>query len=189
MPEMAGTVVQAKIYFDKVEVYHDRCLLKSYIRSYEKNSEVYDWREYLPTLSRKPGAVPHTRFFNQMPKLWQQYLADSNNSERKSALLLLLEIVNDGNEELCDDALELARDNGRTDAASIRQCYYMIAKTEHHPNPLDLAPDTPQSGYSPDLTAYDSLFTITWTEGSEVLATPKLTQASSEIFPIRGDGQ
>ena len=167
-PEMAGTVVQAKIYFDKVEVYHDRCLLKTYIRSYEKNSEVYDWREYLPALSRKPGAVPHTRFFNQMPKLWQQYLAGSNNSERKSALLLLLEIVNDGNEEFCDDALELARDNGRTDADSIRQCYYMIAKTEHHPNPLELAPDTPHSGYTPDLTAYDSLFTMTWTEGGEM---------------------
>jgi transposase len=157
-PEMAGTIVQAKIYFDKVEVYHDRCLLKTFVRSYEKNSEVCDWREYLGALTRKPGAVPHTRFFDQMPKLWQQYLVESDNRERKSALLLLMEIVEDGNECLCDEALELARDNGRTDADSIRQCYYMIAKEEYHPSPLALSSDPPQSGYAPDLTVYDRLF-------------------------------
>jgi hypothetical protein len=166
-PEMAGTIVQAKIYFDKIEVYHDRCLLKTFGRSYEKNSEVCDWREYLGTLTKKPGAVPHTRFFNQMPKLWQQYLAESDNRERKSALLLLMEIVGDGNEGLCDEALELAKDNGRTDADSIRQCYYMIAKAEYHPSPLVLSSEPPLSGYSPDLTVYDRLFSLFGTDGGE----------------------
>jgi transposase len=159
-PEMAGTIVQAKIYFDTIEVYHDRCLLKRFSRSYEKNGEVSDWREYLGALTQKPGAVPHTRFFDQMPKLWRQYLAESDNRQRKSALLLLMEIVGDGNEDLCDEALELARDNGRTDADSIRQCYYMIAKAEYHPSPLTLTSDPPQSGYSPDLTVYDRLYSL-----------------------------
>jgi transposase len=159
-PEMSGTIVQAKIYFDKVEVYHDHCLLKTFKRSYEKNSEVCDWREYLGALTKKPGAVPHTRFFGQMPKLWQQYLSESDNRERKSALLLLMEIVEDGNEALCDEALELARDNGRTDADSIRQCYYMIARAEYHPSPLTLSTDPPHSGYAPDLTVYDRLFSM-----------------------------
>jgi hypothetical protein len=112
-----------------------------------------------------------------MPKLWQQYLAESNNRERKSALLLLMEIVGDGNESLCDEALELAADNGRTDAGSIRQyvparrraatgrvceanilSYYMVAKPEHHPSPLVLSSNPTTSGYVPDLAVYDNLF-------------------------------
>jgi transposase len=54
-PEFADKVVQAKIYFDKIDVYYDRSLLKSFRRSYEKNGEDSDWRDYLPALVKKPG--------------------------------------------------------------------------------------------------------------------------------------
>jgi len=165
-PEMNGMIVQAKIYFDKVEAYNDRFLIKTFVRSYEKNEEVYDWREYLTTLAKKPGAVPHTRFFDQMPKLWQEYLKNSGNRERKSALVVLLEIVTDGNEALCDEAFELAAESGRTDADSIRQCYYMISKTEHYPPPLALSANPPLSGYTPDLAAYDILHSLKDTDGN-----------------------
>ncbi len=95
-PELAGKIVQAKIYFDKIEVYYDHCLLKSFRRSYEKNSENSDWKDYLSALVKKPGAAEYTRFFNQMPKLWQAYLKNTTGKEKKSALLLLSEIVKDG---------------------------------------------------------------------------------------------
>jgi transposase len=166
-PEMNGMIVQAKIYFDKIETYHDHCLLKTFRRSYEKNDEVYDWREYLPTLSKKPGAVPHTRFFDQMPKLWREHLKSVGNRERKSALVVLMEIVTDGNESLCDEALELASENGRTDADSIRQCYYIISKQENYPSPLELMTSPTLSGYIPDLTAYDSLYSTKGNDESE----------------------
>lgn len=156
-PEMNGSIVQAKIYFDRIEVYYDRRLLKSFTRGYERNAEVYDWKEYLPSLVKKPGAAPHTRFFGQMPKLWQEHLKSSTSRERRTALQILMEMVNDGNEAFCDEALELASENGRTDADSIRQCYYMIAKPESHPAPLTLTSPPPNSGYSPDLTVYDVL--------------------------------
>jgi transposase len=156
-PELYNKIVQAKIYFDKIEVYYDHCLLKTYRRSYEKNSESLDWKEYLPVLTKKPGAIPHTRFFNQMPKLWQEHLKSATNRERKSALAVLMEILKDGNESLCDEALELAEENGRTDADSIRQCYYFISKIENHPQPLTLTTATPVLNYIPNLSAYDGL--------------------------------
>ena len=156
-PEMNGKIVQAKIFADKIEVSYDHCLLKTFARSYVKHSEVYDWRVYLPQLAKKPGAVPHTRFFNQMPKLWQEHLRSVEGHERKSALTVLMEIVRDGNEPLCEEALELARENGRTDADSIRQCYYIISRMENHPQPLTLTAATPTLNYSPDLAVYDSL--------------------------------
>jgi hypothetical protein len=156
-PELCSKVVQVKIYFDRIEAYYERCLLKTFRRSYEKNDEVINWKEYLPVLVKKPGAVPHTRFFNQIPKLWQEHLKSASNRERKSALTVLMEIVRDGNESLCDEALELAYENGRSDADSILQCYYFISKLENHPTPIILSTEPPVSNYRPDLTVYDSL--------------------------------
>ena len=156
-PTFAGKLVQTKIFFDRVELYHDRQHLKTYARSYERCQEVTDWKQYLPILLRKPGAAEHTRFFDQMPKLWQMHLRNTKGAERKSALLLLSEIVKDGNEALCDDALELAQEHGRTDNDSIRQCYYLIAKPENRPPPLQFASNPPQINYNPDLTVYDRL--------------------------------
>jgi len=156
-PEMNGKIVQAKIYFDKIEVYYDHSLLKTFSRSYEENTEVFDWREYLSALSKKPRAIPHARFFNQMPKLWQEYLKSASSQERKSALSVLMEIVRDGNEVYCDEALSLAAESGRTDADSILQCYYILARPEQYPERLVLTSNPPLLNYRPDLSVYDSL--------------------------------
>jgi len=156
-PELINKVVQAKIYFDKIDIYYDRSLLKSFRRSYEKNGEDTDWKDYLPTLVKKPGATEHTRFFNQMPKLWQDYLKSISGKERKSALMLLSEIVADGNESLCDEALELASEYGRLDNDNIRQCYLFIAKPENYPKALELSAEPPTLNYQPDLSVYDNL--------------------------------
>lgn len=156
-PALCGKVVQVKIFYDRVEMYYDRQRMAEYARSYGRQEEVSDWKQYLPILLRKPGAAEHTRFFNQMPKLWQGYLKSTRGGERKSALMLLMEMVKDGNESLCDDALELAGEYGQPDNDSIRQCYYMIAKPENHPHPLRLATEPPLLNYRPDLAAYDKL--------------------------------
>jgi len=156
-PTLAGKIVQAKVYFDQVEVYYDRQRLTTYARSYGRQEEITDWKQYLPILLRKPGAAEHTRFFDQMPKLWQAYLRNTKGGERKSALLLLAEIVNDGNGLLCDEALELVGEYGQPDSDSIRQCYYMIAKPENHPQPLRFPTEPPVLNYHPDLTVYDGL--------------------------------
>jgi hypothetical protein len=92
-----------------------------------------------------------------MPKLWQDYLKSVTGRERKSALLLLSEIVNDGNEALCDDALELANEYGRLDNDNIRQCYVLISRPENYPQPLVLNANTPLLNYRPDLSVYDGL--------------------------------
>lgn len=156
-PTLSKETVQAKIFFDHIEFFHDRQLVGSFIRSYAKHEEIYDWTQYVPSLCRKPGATLDTRFFQLMPKLWQQHLKQSQGKERKNALQLLNEIICDGNASLCDDALVLASENGRTDVDSIRQCYYMIARKEHRPEPLKLLSATPRIDYNPNLSDYDSL--------------------------------
>ena len=156
-PQFAGRKAQAKIYADRIELFVDRMLLKTYPRCYESKTEVMDWTQYLGTLCRKPGAVEHTRFFNQLPKLWQSHLRETKGVERKSALMLLSEIVADGNAPLSDDAVQFAYEHGRRDTDSIRQCYYNISRRENYPRPLVLPDDTPVLNYRPDLSAYDHL--------------------------------
>ena len=154
---LAGKTVQAKIFFDHVEFCHDHQPVGRYRRSYGRDEELYDWTQYASTLLKKPGAAEHTRFFKQLPQQWQELLAQSGRRERKGVLRLLDEIVRDGNAPLCEDALSLAAENGRTDPDSIRQCYYMIAKKEFRPEPLKLQTSAPQLRYDPNLTAYDGL--------------------------------
>ena len=156
-PALAGEMVQAKIYFDHVEFFYDHQVIGRFRRSYKTNEEIYDWRQYVTTLCKKPGAVEHTRFFQQIPKPWQDYLLPLKSQERKSALQLLDEMVKDGNDALCVDALALAAQNGRTDTDSIRQCYYMMTRKEYRPDPLTLRSPAPVLNYNPSLSAYDSL--------------------------------
>ena len=156
-PALAGETVQAKIRYDRVEFFYGQRPVGEYERHYGRNQEFLDWRQYTSALTRKPGATEHTRFFDSMPETWREHLSRIQGKERRSALELLSEIVRDGNAELCADALELAAENGRTDAESIRQCYYMVARKEFRPNPLRLDNDAPPLNYSPDLSAYDTL--------------------------------
>ena len=65
---LAGEKVQAKIFYDHVEFYHDHRPVGRFPRSYKTNDEVYDWTQYVSTLCKKPGAIEHTRFFHQMPQ-------------------------------------------------------------------------------------------------------------------------
>lgn len=113
-------------------------------------------RLHLQLLCVKPGGAEHTRFFDQIPRLWQEHISNTQGRERKNALMLLSEIVSDGNRDVCEEAIELAAENGRIDTDSIRQCYYMITKKEYRPAPLLIA-DMPSLNYSPDLSAYDAL--------------------------------
>ncbi len=155
-PALQGETVQAKIFYAHIEFYHDRQLIARFKRCYDTKQEIYDWTQYVSVLVRKPGAVEHTRFFQHIPQQWQSFLEGSRGKERKNALQLLEEIVKDGNAALCDDALQLAMENGRTDADSIRQCYYLIARKEYRPTPMILH-DPPVMNYNPNLTVYDSL--------------------------------
>ena len=156
-PELSGQIAQVKIFCNEVEIYYDHALLKAYERSYGKNEEIMDWKQYIGTLCKKPGAVEHTRFFDQLPKLWQEHLKTTEGKERKTALMLLMEIVNDGNATLCDATLALAGECGRSDTDSIRQCYYRISKAEYHPKPLMFSTAAPTINYNPNLFVYDGL--------------------------------
>jgi len=156
-PEYAGRFASAKVRYDKVELYIDDALIVVYDRLYGADSDVSSWTQYLETWQKKPGGLEYTRYFETMPQYWREYLLPKKGSERKSALALLAEIVNDGNDSIADDVIELAREQGRTDIDSVRQCYRFITEQEFRPNEIALEHGIPRLEFEPDLIAYDAL--------------------------------
>lgn len=156
-PELAREIVQAKIFYDKIDFFHNKAHIVTYRRSYGRNEEFMDWTQYVRTLCKKPGAAEHTRFFGSMPRQWQDYLISTQGRERKNALQLLKEIVSDGNAEYCVDILLLSQQNGRNDADSVRQCCYTLMKESRNLEPLEIKADVPVLNYNPDISVYDGL--------------------------------
>ncbi len=156
-PELSNETVQAKIFYDKIEFYHNHVMIAIYRRSCGKNEELMDWTQYIRTLCKKPGAAEHTRFFGTMPQQWQHYISKTKGQERKDALQLLADMVSDGNADYCEDILTLMQQNGRSDAATLRQCYYSFLKEGQPPEPLELMTAVPILNYHPDLSVYDGL--------------------------------
>jgi transposase len=156
-PELSSKEIRSKVFFDRIEFYYEHSLLKMYERSYLRGEDVNDWKQYMTTLCRKPGAVEHTRFFNQLPKMWQSHLKAIEGKERKSALLLLMEIVEDNNTMICEEVLVMANKFGRVDHDSIRQCYYKLSNKPTPKEPVDFPFETPLANYNPNLASYDHL--------------------------------
>lgn len=156
-PEFQGKQVTLKIYYDTVEIYYDHKRLTSYVRCYEKYKELLDWKQYISLLCKKPGALEDVKFYNQIPKVWREHLRRVGKQERKSVLTLLREIVEDNNIDAGAEALKLAGLYGKTDAESIRQCYYGLTHETFNPKPCNFSVNTPIIDYKPELSTYDRL--------------------------------
>ena len=134
-PALSGETVQAKIFFDHVEFFHDHRPVGSYLRSYKKGDEVYDWTQYVSVLCKKPGATLHTRFFRQMPQRWQT-LEQISGRERKNALHCSVKLFLTAMLALCNDALELAEENGSHRCGQRPAVLLHDCKKEYRPDPL-----------------------------------------------------
>ena len=156
-PEYAGRKIQAKVRYTTIEFYvNDRPLI-THNRLYSDELEQSDWRVYIDTWIKKPGGLEHTRYFDKMPQYWKEYLLTTKGKERKSALILLKEIISNGDDELANDVIELAREQGRADVDSLRQCYRQISEKEYWPPELELKAAIPRIDFEPNLNAYDNL--------------------------------
>ncbi len=108
-------------------------------------------------MSIKSGAVEHTKFYDQIPKLWKEHLLTLKKKERKKVLLLLKEAVQKDDLENVDTALELSRLYGKTDTESVRQCYYNLVLDNSYKPPCNITADVPNINYEPNLNPYDHL--------------------------------
>lgn len=156
-PNFTGKHVTIKIHYNELKIYHDHNLLVTYKRSYKKDEEIIDWKQYISLLSKKPGALENTKFYDQIPKLWREHLVKVSKEEKKSALLLLKEIVDKDDIERGNEALMFSYEYGKYDTESIKQVYYSLTHDTFNPKPAVIENDTPILDYNPELSAYNSL--------------------------------
>lgn len=156
-PELSGQQALLKIYSDKLDIYYDHRLICTHSRCYGNKQDIFDWKHYIGLLSNRVSALEHARFYNQIPKLWQEHVKNVGKKDRRTALLLLKEAVTADNIEVSSEAIRLSYEHGKTDTESIRQFYYSLSKGEEYLPPCELGNDIPLINYNPDLTYYDKL--------------------------------
>jgi hypothetical protein len=154
--DLQGQLVGVEIWYDKIVIFCDNNPIKRHSRCYETKKTISDWRDYLPVLIRKPRATTNTKFFDQMPLLWQKHLESLKGKELKDSLILLNDIIKDGNENISNDVLEIAEESGKTDIETLKACYLFVSNPEHHPLPLTLKNDIKLNN-NPSLDAYNTL--------------------------------
>lgn len=136
-PGLNGAVVQAKIWYDRLEFFHDHQLIGTYSRVYGRRQESLNPAVYLKALTAKPNAVAETRFFEAFPEGWKTVLADSRGQDRRNALKLLRDMAAVSSLDTCEEALQMAADNNCRDLDSIRHCFEIITRRELYPEPLE----------------------------------------------------
>lgn len=76
--------------------------IASHNRVYSRNKYVNtSWIEHLPLIIKKINSLEYTDFFQELPKIWKEYLLKLQSKDRKKALLVLEKI-------LLNDSLEIA---------------------------------------------------------------------------------
>lgn len=81
----AYQIVLAKLYVDRVCLYHGQTLIAEHPRLTGRNQESLQFEHYLEVLERKPGAMSYARALkaNALPPLWQQYLQAVRESQAR----------------------------------------------------------------------------------------------------------
>lgn len=76
---LVGHFIEAKIFSNKIEVYHHQKLLATHDRSYSKHHWVISIQHYLDTFKRKPGALAGSKALvssNYLKQLYEAYFRE-----------------------------------------------------------------------------------------------------------------
>ena len=93
---LVGEKVQVKIYSEKIVILHNKLKVASHQRSYRAGEWCISLEHYLQTLSRKPGALPHSVVWKQAPEYLKQ-LYEKHFKDDNRAFVLLLDYARENN--------------------------------------------------------------------------------------------
>ena len=147
-PELHDETVQAKIFYDKIEFYHDHALVVSYRRRYGKTRSLWTGRSTSDAV-QKPGAAEHTRSFRNAAVLAELSVADQRSGETK-APCSLDDIVRDGNAEFC--GIFSLSPSRTAEAMWDSEAVPYSAERRKNAEPLDLLSQVLTLNYNPDIS-------------------------------------
>ncbi|WP_284679390.1 IS21 family transposase [Aceticella autotrophica] len=129
-PVYAGEEVIVKATADKVIIMNkDFRTIVTHERIYDKYKESMKWYPYLKALARRPKAIKYTKFFNELPDVWKDYIDNQDNEGKKHSIKALMKMI-EGDEHLglinATIAIEETLNNEVKDIDSIIATYYRI---------------------------------------------------------------
>jgi transposase len=130
VPVKPGTQVQAKVYANAVELWHDGHCVARHERCYSHQQQVLDLEHYLDILSRKPGALAGSRPLEQQRRaglwpdsfdeIWQALITRHGKQSGTRQMIDLLKLTKEVGRDRLRQAIETALETGCTDTAAVQ---------------------------------------------------------------------
>src|SRR4051794_36316067 len=130
VPLKPGTQVQAKVYANAVELWHDGQCVARHERCYSRQQQVLDLEHYLDILTRKPGALAGSRPLEQQrraglwpasfDKIWQALITRHGKQSGTKQMIDLLKLTKEVGRDRLRQAIETALETGCTDTAAVQ---------------------------------------------------------------------
>jgi transposase len=142
-PLPADTQVQAKVYADRVEIWHEGTAAARHERSYGRYQQVLELEHYLEVLERKPGALAGStalkqwrergRWPTEYDRYWEVLIRRHGKQPGTRQMIELLGLGKEHGHGRLREAVSLALATGCGDVAAIR---YLLTAGSGVPSPL-----------------------------------------------------
>ena len=159
-PRYAQENVYVKVSSDKVWILNQSYeVIMEHKRLYGKGLESMKWLPYIDLMSRRPGALKYTTFYNELPDNWQKFLGKQDAEGKRKGLASLYTMLQKHDMRIAEDSLAFAISNGVDDAGSVLASYRTLTSQVQKLQPMQLGSNVIQMpSFAPDNTKYDNLF-------------------------------
>jgi len=167
VPLRPGTIVEARVNADSVELWHEGKRVARHERCYSRQQQILDLEHYLDVLERKPGALAGStalaqwrqagRWPESFDRLWQALNVRHGRQHGARQMIELLQLGTGHGWEPLRSAVEQALTLGCHDVAAIR--HLMLAGHLDRPTVMsvDIGPLARYERPMPVMTSYDQL--------------------------------
>jgi transposase len=166
-PLPADTQIQAKVYADRVEVWHEGAEVARHERSYGRYQQVLELEHYLEVLERKPGALAGSTALKQWrergrwpaeyDRYWEVLIRRHGKQPGTRQMIELLGLGKKHGYDRLQAAVRMALATGCGDVAAVR---YLLTAGSGAPPPLESSTLGGLARYErplPEVQNYDQL--------------------------------
>ena len=143
VPLPVDTRVQAKVYADRVEIWHEGAAVARHERCYDRQKQILDLEHYLEVLEQKPGALAGStplkqwrergRWPQEYDRYWEVLIRRQGKQAGTRQMIELLGLGKKHGYDHLQQAMSLALANGCGDVAAVR---YLLTAEASLPPPL-----------------------------------------------------
>ena len=144
VPLPVDTRVQAKVYADRVEIWHEGAAVARHERCYDRQKQILDLEHYLEVLEQKPGALAGStplkqwrergRWPAEYDRYWEVLIRRQGKQAGTRQMVELLGLGKKLGYDRLQEAMSLALANGCGDVAAVR---YLLTAETRLPPPLE----------------------------------------------------